>query len=172
VAISIDIHGLRKKPLQVEVGKRRGADRSRNRWHAQTNGANLAPGRVESACPKAKTTSVVVERGIGIRLRPSHPTRVWRYGVVNDRTRNGKPFRILNILYEYSRECLVRVVDPQIIAQTVLDTLCRLCIRRGIPEHNGSESTAREVRKLLDALEVSSPWENDYIDSFQRQDAR
>jgi putative transposase len=58
----------------------------------------------------------------------------------------------------------------QIIAQTVLDTLCRLFIRRGIPEHirsdNGSESTAREVRKLSGALEVSSPWENGYIESF------
>jgi transposase InsO family protein len=96
--------------------------------------------------------------------------RVWRYDVVNDRTRNGKPFRILNILYEYSRECFACVVERQIIAQTVLDTLCRLFIRRGIPEHirsdNGSESTAREVRKLSGALGVSSPWENGYIESF------
>ena len=112
-----------------------------------------------------------------IPLRPTHPMPVWSYDMVSDQTSGGKAFRILNILDEYSRECLACVVDRQVTAQTVLDTLCGLFIRRGIPEHirsdNGSEFTAQEVHKLLGALgvktlfiEPGSPWENDYIESF------
>ena len=103
--------------------------------------------------------------------------------MVSDRTSGGKAFRILNVLDEYRRECLACVVDRQITAQPVLDTLFGLFIRRGIPEHvrsdNGSEFTAREVRKLLGALgvktlfiEPGSLWENGYIESFNRKDAR
>ena len=41
-----------------------------------------------------------------IRLRPTHPMHVWSYDMVMERTSNGRSFRILNILDEYSRECL------------------------------------------------------------------
>jgi len=112
-----------------------------------------------------------------IRLRPTHPMHVWSYDIVSERTSGGKPIRILNIIDEYSRECLSCVVERQITSQTVLDALADLFIRRGVPEHirsdNGSEFTALEVRKLLDVLEVKtlfiepgSPWENGYIESF------
>ena len=42
--------------------------------------------------------------GSCIRLRPLHRNHVWSYDFVADRTSNGKPIRILNILDEYSRE--------------------------------------------------------------------
>ncbi len=79
--------------------------------------------------------------------------------MVMDQTSNGKSFRILNILDEYSRECLACVVERQITSQTVLEALCELFTRRGIPEHirsdNGSEFTANAVRGLLADLGVS-----------------
>jgi hypothetical protein len=44
-------------------------------------------------------------------------------------------------------------VERQITSQTVLETLCELFVRRGIPEHirsgNGSEFSADVVRELL-----------------------
>jgi len=94
-----------------------------------------------------------------------------------DRTSNGKAFRILNIIDEFSRECLRIMVDRKISSQDVIDELYNLFILRGIPEHirsdNGPEFTARAVRRWLNRLgvrtlfiEPGSPWENGYIESF------
>ena len=94
-----------------------------------------------------------------------------------ERVSNGRAFRILNIIDEFSRECLSIKVDRKIRSQDVIDELFNLFVFRGIPEHirsdNGSEFTARAVRKWLDRLgvktlfiEPGSPWENGYIESF------
>jgi transposase InsO family protein len=94
-----------------------------------------------------------------------------------DRTTNGKSFKILNIIDEYTRECLATLVDRKIKADDIIDQLFNLFVFRGIPEHirsdNGSEFTARAVRKWLNRLgvktlfiEPGSPWENGYIESF------
>jgi putative transposase len=59
----------------------------------------------------------------------------------------------------------------------VIDELFELFVLRGIPDHissdNGPEFTARAVRKWLNQLgvkplfiEPGSPWENNYIESF------
>jgi transposase InsO family protein len=94
-----------------------------------------------------------------------------------DRTEDGKAFKILNIIDEYTRECLVTLVDRKIKADSVIDQLYNLFVFRGIPEYirsdNGPEFTARAVRKWLSRLgvkalfiEPGSPWENGYIESF------
>src|SRR5512136_1598399 len=94
-----------------------------------------------------------------------------------DRTVNGKAFKILNIIDEYTRECLVTLVNRKIKADDVIDQLFNLFVFRSIPEHirsdNGPEFTARAVRKWLFGLgvrtlfiEPGSPWENGYIESF------
>ena len=66
----------------------------------------------------------------------------------------------MNILDEYSRECLACVVERQITSQRVPETLCELFSRRWIPEHirsdNGSEFTADAVRMLLADLGVKT----------------
>ena len=94
-----------------------------------------------------------------------------------DHTADGRAFKILNIIDEYTRECLVAIVDRKIKAQDVIDTLFNLFIYRGIPDHirsdNGPEFTAKAVRKWLSRLgvktlyiEPGSPWENGYVESF------
>jgi transposase InsO family protein len=94
-----------------------------------------------------------------------------------DRTANGKSFKILNIIDEYTRECLATLVDRKIKADDVINQLFNLFVFRGIPEHirsdNGPEFTAKAVRKWLQQLKVKtlfiepgSPWENGYIESF------
>ncbi len=94
-----------------------------------------------------------------------------------DRTTNGRAFKILNIIDEYTRECLAIMIARKIKQQDVIDLLFHLFIFRGIPEHirsdNGSEFTAKAVRKWLEKLgvktlfiEPGSPWENGYIESF------
>ena len=115
--------------------------------------------------------------GSCIRLRPEHKDHVWSYDFVMARTAEGKAFRMLNIIDEYSRECLAILVKRRITSQDVIDRLFELFILRGIPEHirsdNGPEFTAKEVRKWLARLgvktlfiEPGSPWENGYIESF------
>jgi len=115
--------------------------------------------------------------GSCIRLRPEYKDHVWSYDFMIDRTVNGRAFKILNIIDEYTRECLAIVVERRITSQDVIDKLFELFILRGIPEHirsdNGPEFTAKEVRKWLARLgvktlfiEPGSPWENGYIESF------
>ena len=115
--------------------------------------------------------------GSCIRLRPEHKDHVWSYDFMVDRTNNGRIFRILNIIDEFTRECLKIKVNRKIKSQDVIDELFYLFIFRGIPEHirsdNGPEFTARAVRKWLNRLGVKtlfiergSPLENGYIESF------
>ena len=115
--------------------------------------------------------------GSCVRLRPEHKDHVWSYDFMIDRTANGKAFKVLNIIDEYTRECLATLVNRKIKADDVIDQLFNLFVFRSIPEHirsdNGPEFTARVVRKWLAGLgvktlfiEPGSPWENEYIESF------
>ncbi len=115
--------------------------------------------------------------GSCIRLRPEHKDHVWSYDFVTARTSNGRSFRILAILDEYTRECLAMRVDRHISSQNVIDQLYELFLLRGVPEHirsdNGPEFTSKAVRRWLNKLgvktlfiEPGSPWENGYIESF------
>ena len=115
--------------------------------------------------------------GSCIRLRPEHKDHVWSYDFVIARTADGKAFKMLTIIDEYTRVCLAILVKRNIKSQDVIDVLFELSIFRGIPEHirsdNGPEFTAKAVRRWLNRLSVKtlfiepgSPWENGYIESF------
>jgi putative transposase len=115
--------------------------------------------------------------GSCIRLRPGHKDHVWSYDFMIDHTANGRAFKILNIIDEYTRECLATLIARKIRNQDVIDLLFHLFIFRGIPEcvrsDNGPEFTAKAIRKWLAQLgvktlfiEPGSPWENGYIESF------
>ncbi len=115
--------------------------------------------------------------GSCIRLRPKYRDHVWSYDFVVARTSDGRSFRILTVLDEYTRECLATLVNRRITSPDVIDQLFHLFLLRGIPEHirsdNGPEFTAREIRKWLNRLgvktlfiEPGSPWENGYTESF------
>jgi transposase InsO family protein len=124
-----------------------------------------------------KRSRLWLNDGSCIRLRPEHQDHVWSYDFVIDRTTNGKALKILNIIDEYTRECLATLVARKIKSDEVIDQLFNLFIFRGLPEYirsdNGPEFTARAVRIWLKRLNVKtlfiepgSPWENGYIESF------
>lgn len=46
--------------------------------------------------------------GSYIRLRPQHRNHIWAYDFVQDRTRDGRKFRMLTVIDEFTRECLGR----------------------------------------------------------------
>jgi transposase InsO family protein len=115
--------------------------------------------------------------GSCVRLRAEYPNHVWSYDFVHDRTSDGRAFRMLNMIDEYTRECLAIVVARKFTAQDVLDTMADLFVSRGVPRYirsdNGPEMTAIAVREWLGKLEVGtlfiepgSPWENGYCKSF------
>jgi putative transposase len=115
--------------------------------------------------------------GSCIRLRPEYPNHVWSYDFVEDRTHDGRKFRMLNLIDEFTRECLAIRVSRKLKAVDVIDVLSDLFILRGVPGHirsdNGPEFVAKAVREWITAvgaktayIEPGSPWENGYCESF------
>ena len=124
-----------------------------------------------------KRSRIWLNDGSCIRLRPEYKDHVWSYDFVMDATDDGRSFRMLNIIDEYTRECLAIQVARSLKAGDVEACLTELFCTRGVPEHirsdNGSEFTAKSIRKWLNELgvktvyiEPGSPWENGYIESF------
>jgi putative transposase len=115
--------------------------------------------------------------GSCVRLRPEHPNHVWSYDFVHDRTHDGRVFRTLNLIDEYTKECLMIRVKRKLNSVDVIDVLTDLFILRGPPtfirSDNGPEFVADAVRDWIAAvgsqtayIEPGSPWENGYCESF------
>ena len=94
-----------------------------------------------------------------------------------DRTHDGKAFRMLTVIDEYSRRCLAIEVERKLRHDDVLACLTELFTQYGPPDHirsdNGAEFTAKAVRKWLPKVGVKTlfiepglPWENGYNESF------
>jgi putative transposase len=84
---------------------------------------------------------------------------------------------MLNVMDEYTRECLAIQVERKLKAGDVQECLTELFCKWGVPEYirsdNGSEFTAKMIRTWLNELgtrtlfiEPGSPWENGYIEIF------
>ena len=118
--------------------------------------------------------------GSCVRLRPQRPNHVWSYDFVQDRTQDGRAFRMLVVLVvldEYTRRCLAIVVARRLRSDDVLHCLTDLFVTHGPPEHirsdNGPEFIAINVREWLGRIgvktlyiEPGSPWENGYCESL------
>ncbi len=124
-----------------------------------------------------KRSRLWLNDGSCVRRTPLYPNHVWSYDFVFERTHDGRSFKILNIIDEYTRECLCLLVKRKISSQDVILTLADLFLQRGIPEHirsdNGPEFIAKNLVKWLTGLDVKplfiepgSPWENGYCESF------
>ena len=115
--------------------------------------------------------------GSCVRLRPQHKDHVWAYDFVQGSTHDGKSFRMLTLVDEYTRECLAIDVARRLRSDDVLERLAWLFATRGVPEHirsdNGPEFTSTMVREWLNRvgvktlfIEPGSPWENGFVESF------
>ena len=124
-----------------------------------------------------KTGRLWLNDGSCIRLRPQYPNHVWSYDFVEDRTHNGRKYRMLNVIDEFTRECIAIRVNRKLRSTDVIDVLSDLFILRGVPGHirsdNGPEFVAKAVRDWIAAvgartayIEPGSPWENGYCESF------
>jgi len=131
--------------------------------------------KVPAKQPKRKR--LWLNDGSCVRLRPEYPNHVWSYDFVEDRTHDGRKYRMLNIIDEFTRECLAIRIDRKLNSTAVMDVLSDLCILRGVPGHvrsdNGPEFIAKAVQDWISAvgaktayIEPGSPWENGYCESF------
>jgi putative transposase len=115
--------------------------------------------------------------GSCIRLRPEHANHVWAYDFVEDRTRDGRRFRMLCVVDEFTREALAIRVARRLTSLDVIDVLADLFLRHGTPAHirsdQGPEFIADAVKAWIASvgartayIEKASPWENGYVESF------
>ena len=87
--------------------------------------------------------------GSCIRLRPEHPDHVWSYDFVQHYTHDGRKFRILTILDEYTRQSLAIDVERRLNRESVLDRLTDLFIRRGVPEYIRSDNVLNHESRYI-----------------------
>ena len=122
-----------------------------------------------------------IQPGEALRRRASRPDEVWSYDFIEDATAEGGRVRILSIIDEYTRECLLLRCGRSFPAPRVIDALeeAMLCTGRK-PEHvrsdNGPEFVARVVQNWLERAQIGpryitpgAPWENGCVESFHAQ---
>jgi putative transposase len=96
---------------------------------------------------------------------------------VSDRLVDGRWFRILTVVDQYTRECLCAHADQSQTGDKVSEQLERVIAVRGAPESitsdNGSEFSgqamdywAHQTGVKLDFIRPGKPVENNYIESF------
>jgi putative transposase len=126
-----------------------------------------------------------------VRLRPTHANHVWSYDFVSAHTHDGRSVRLLNLIDEYTRECLLIRAERRWTSAKVIEALADVMVQKGVPEHirsdntgvpsdrstslgwKGPEFVAKDLRQWLINtgaktlyIEPGSPWENGYCESF------
>ena len=144
----------------------------------QAGRADLAAGGAESSTEATEARPALAQcTDRASVLRAEHPNHVWSYDFVEDRTHDGRKYRMLNIIDEFTRECLAIRIDRKLKSTDVIDVLSDLFMLRGVPGYvrsdNGAEFVATAVQDWIAAvgaktayIEPGSPWENGYCESF------
>jgi putative transposase len=119
------------------------------------------------------------KRALGTRAPMRLPEAVnqrWSLDFVSDALSDGRRFRILCIVDDFSRECLAAVVDTSLGGVRVVRELERLAIERAVPQvvvsDNGTELTSGAVLRWATGklawhyIEPGKPVQNAFIESF------
>lgn len=92
------------------------------------------------------------KRALGMRAPmaiPQEPNQRWSLDFVSDALACGRRFRVLNVIDDYSRECLACIVDTSLSGRRVVRELTAIADRRGLPcmvvSDNGTELTSHAV---------------------------
>jgi putative transposase len=109
--------------------------------------------------------------------QPVRANQRWSMDFVSDRFSDGRWFRILTVIDQYTRECLCVYADRSQTGEKVVEQMKRLVKLRGVPESittdNGSEFAgqamdewAHQAGVKLDFIRPGRPAQNGYIESF------
>jgi putative transposase len=119
-------------------------------------------------------------RGIGANVGamcPIRPNVVWALDFQFDQTSDSRMLKFLNVIDEYTRECLAMDVERSIDADGVVRCLERLANEKGAPRYvrfdHGPEFIAYAVADWCRFngtdtvfIDPGSPWQNAWIESF------
>lgn len=112
-----------------------------------------------------------------LRETPSGPNQVWSMDFVSDSLLDGRRFRTLTIVDEWSRESPAMEVDTSLTGQRVVRVLERLAATRPLPASIRMDNGPEFISKALDAwayakgvrlqfIQPGKPTQNAYIESF------
>jgi len=108
---------------------------------------------------------------------PDRANERWSMDFVSDQLASGRRFRVLNIVDDYTRECVGQLTDTSISGQRVAAYLQQLGETRGLPKgivcDNGPEFTSkalflwsRESGVKLHFIQPGKPVQNAFVESF------
>jgi putative transposase len=120
------------------------------------------------------------KRALGTRrpmLLPDAPNTRWSLDFVSDALTDGRRFRVLAVVDDYSRECLTLVADTSLSGHRVVRELDAVIARRGRPamvvSDNGTELTSMAVLSWCQRTGVEwhyiapgKPMQNGFVESF------
>ncbi|MBU2486446.1 MAG: IS3 family transposase [Alphaproteobacteria bacterium] len=120
------------------------------------------------------------KRALGTRSPmaiPQGPNQRWSLDFVSDSLTCGRRFRILNVIDDFSRECLASVVDTSLSGIRVARELDQIAEMRGYPcmvvSDNGTELTSNAILKWQEDRKVEwhyiapgKPMQNGFVESF------
>ena len=102
-----------------------------------------------------KRSRLWLNDGSCIRLRAERPNHVWSYDFLEERIHDGRKIRLLNIIDEFTHECLSIRVARRLKSIDVIDVLSDLFILRGVPEHIRSDNVLSGDARALFRQQVS-----------------
>ena len=108
---------------------------------------------------------------------PSQIDQRWSMDFVSDQLSDGRRFRVLNVVDDYSRECVGQIVATSITGQRVARFLNELIEQRQKPQtivcDNGTEFTSKtmffwskENNVTLSFIQPGKPTQNAFVESF------
>ena len=112
------------------------------------------------------------------RVAVTRPHESWSMDFVSDALFDGRRFRALTVVDNYSRQCLAIHADASIRGDHVTEVVSAICARHGqapdrIQVDNGSEFISKALDKwaydhgvTLDFSRPGKPTDNPYIESF------
>ena len=86
--------------------------------------------------------------GSCVRLRPTHANHVWSYDFVSACTHDGRKVRLLNLIDEHPRECLLIRAERRWTSAKVIEALADIMIERDVPEHLRSDNVLTRERTV------------------------
>jgi len=109
--------------------------------------------------------------------KPTHPNHVWSMDFMKDALGDGRKFKVLPILDEYTRKCFRIEVDNSINGVRVCRVLGEIAQTEGLPEIIIIDNGPEFISKALDAwayqrgvklffITPGKPVENCYMESF------
>lgn len=138
-----------------------------------------------------RTYRIYCEEGLQVRTKkrkklnrprvplvvPNRVNERWSVDFVSDQLANGRRFRVFNVVDDFSRECILQVVDFSIGGQRLTRELDRLAAERQLPSRivldNGPELTSKAMffwskrtRVKLHFIQPGKPTQNAFVESF------